>query len=107
MPGIRPIRNKVLVTDIESGGRVTSAGIIIPDDDGKERGIRPRWARVYAVGDGIKDIEPGQWILISHGRWSRGVPLGKGDQAIILRQVDYPEAVMLVSDTNPLASESS
>lgn len=107
MTTIRPIKGKVLVTNIESGSRTTAGGIIIPDDDGKERGIRPRWAEVYAVGEDIKDLRPGQWILISHGRWSRGVTVGRGENSIILRQVDYPEAVMLVSDQNPLTSESS
>lgn len=107
MPNIRPMRNKVLVTNIESGGRITSGGIIIPDDDGKERGIRPRWAEVYAVGSEVKDLRPGQWILISHGRWSRGVDLKDGDERITLRQVDYPEAVMLVSDEHPLSGSSN
>lgn len=106
MPGIRPMRDKVLVTNIENGGRLTRGGIIIPDDDGKERGIRPRWAEVYAVGSDVHDIQPGQWILISHGRWSRGVDLVTGESRVTLRQVDYPEAVMLVSDSNPLAEES-
>lgn len=99
---ITPLRSKVLVTNIEEGNRVTKAGIIISDDNGKERGIRPRWAEVYAVGDDIKDITPGQWILISHGRWSRGVDVTTNEGKIILRQVDYPEAVMLVTDKSPL-----
>jgi co-chaperonin GroES (HSP10) len=98
---IRPIRDKVLVVNIESGGKVTSGGIIIPDDDGKERGIRPRWAEVYAVGSDISDIKPGQWILISHGRWSRGVNVDTPDGKIVLRQIDYPDAVLLVSDKKP------
>ena len=99
------MRDKVLVINIESGGKMTRGGIIIPDDDGKERGIRPRWAEVYAVGSDVKDIVVGQWILISHGRWSRGVDLDTGDGKITLRQVEYPDAVMLVSDTCPFDQE--
>lgn len=102
---VKPIRNKVLVTNIENGSRITRGGIIIPDDDGKERGIRPRWAEVYAVGEDVRDIVPGQWILISHGRWSRGVDLGNEPNRITLRQVDYPEAVMLVSDDCPFGDD--
>ena len=98
---IKPIRNKVLVTNIEQGSKMTRGGIIVPDDDGKERGIRPRWAEVYAVGEDVKDIKPGQWILISHGRWSRGVDVTDEDAKITVRQVDYPDAVMLVSDSDP------
>ena len=102
---IKAIRNKVLVTNIESGGKLTKGGIIIPDDDGKERGIRARWAEIYAVGEDVSDLAPGQWILISHGRWSRGVDIKLDEEKITLRQVDYPEAILLVSDTNPLVQD--
>jgi hypothetical protein len=100
---IKALHDKVLVVNIENGGKITSGGIIIPDDNGKERGIRPRWAEIYAVGSDITDLTPGQWILISHGRWSRGVDFVTDAGKITLRQVDYPEAVLLVSDTDPLA----
>lgn len=100
------MRDKVIVTNIENGSKLTRGGIIIPDDDGKERGIRPRWAEVYAVGDDVKDLRPGQWILIAHGRWSRGVDVGGAGEKITLRQVDYPEAVMLVSDDCPFGEPS-
>lgn len=33
---IRPLKNKVLVHNVESGARMSRGGIIIPDDDGKE-----------------------------------------------------------------------
>jgi len=101
---VKALKGKVLVTNIESGGKITRGGIIIPDDDGKERGIRPRWAEIYAVGDDIEDLKPGQWILISHGRWSRGVDVQTPRGKINLRQVDYPEAVLLVCESNPLGS---
>jgi hypothetical protein len=105
MRTVIPMRDKVLVTNIESGNKLTRSGIIIPDDDGKERGIRPRWAQVYAVGREITDLVPGQWILISHGRWTRGVDLNTPDGKVTLRQVDYPEAIMLVCDDDPLSHE--
>jgi hypothetical protein len=99
---VKARKGKVLVTNIENGGKITRNGIIIPDDNGKERGIRPRWAEIYAVGDDVEDLSPGQWILISHGRWSRGVDVETAGGKVNLRQVDYPEAVLLVSETNPL-----
>ena len=102
MNTVKALKDKVLVTNIEQGGKLTRGGIIVPDDEGKERGIRPRWAEVYAVGENVKDINPGQWVLISHGRWSRGVDVETDAGKITLRQVDYPEAVMLVADENPL-----
>lgn len=97
---IRPLRGKVLVHNIESGAKLTRGGIIIPDDDGRERGIRERWAQVYAIGSDVEDVKVGDWVLIKHGRWSRGVTLGQGDGAVVIRQIDWPDAVLLVSDTN-------
>ncbi len=97
---IRPLKGKVLVHNIESGARMTRGGIIIPDDDGKERGIRERWGQVYAIGPDISDVKVGDWVLIKHGRWSRGVDIGSGDAKTTIRQIDWPDAVLLVSDTN-------
>lgn len=99
---IIPMRDKVLVTDIESGDKVTKSGLIIIDDNGKDRGIRPRWARVWAVGKDITDLQVGQWILISHGRWSRGVNVDQNGEVVTIRQVEYPASILLVSDSNPL-----
>jgi co-chaperonin GroES (HSP10) len=97
---IRPLRGKVLVNKIESGARITRGGIIIPDDDGQERGIRERWAQVYAVGPDIQDVRVGDWVLVKHGRWSRGVDISVGDSKTTIRQIDWPDAVLLVSDAN-------
>ena len=98
---VTPLHDKLLVTNIESGAVLTKAGIIIPDDNGKEHGIRSRWAEVYAVGRDITDIAVGEWVLISHGRWSRGVDIRGVDGKITVRQVDYPDAVLLVADRRP------
>jgi hypothetical protein len=99
---IKALRGKVLVHNIEQGERRTKAGLIVLDDDGKERGIRERWAQVYAIGPDVDDVSVGQWILIKHGRWSRGVDITVTDTPLTVRQVDYPEAILLVSDNNPL-----
>lgn len=101
--GITALKKKVIVTNIESGARLTTKGIIIPDDNGKERGIRPRWCEVYAVGDDIDDIKPGDWILVSHGRWTRGMDIQTPDgKKVTIRGVDYPEGILLATDANPV-----
>ena len=56
---LRPLRENVIVTNLEKGERLSANGIIIPDDDGKDTGIRARWAQVYAVGPEQKDVEVG------------------------------------------------
>jgi co-chaperonin GroES (HSP10) len=57
----RPLRDQVFVADLESGVMLTKSGIIIPDDNRTNRGIRNRWARVYAVGPDVEDITVGEW----------------------------------------------
>lgn len=99
---LRALKGKVLVNNIEQGEKRTKNGIIILDDNGKERGIRERWAQIYALGPDVKDLEIGQWILIKHGRWSRGIDIKIAENNTTIRQVDYPEAILLVSDTCPI-----
>jgi len=86
---IRPIKDHVLVYEMNFGERKTKAGLILPGDDGRERGLRPRWAKVYAVGPEQKDIEPGQWVLVAHGRWTRSVKYEiDGKELVELRRAD-------------------
>jgi co-chaperonin GroES (HSP10) len=97
---IKPLKNSILVTDLEFGERKLVSGIIIPDDDGKDHGVRPRWGRVYAVGSEIVDVSANEWVLINHGRWTRGVNIEKEGQVITVRMID-PNDILLVSDIKP------
>ena len=94
---VQAIKDRILVTDIEHGDRVSSGGIIILDDNATEAGIRPRWARVWKIGPEQKDVKVGQYIYIEHGRWSRGVKLASGET---IRMVDN-ECILAVSDEKP------
>ena len=85
---------------MDFGGRKLASGILLLGDDGKTDGIRPRWARVYAVGPEQRDVVPGQWILVEHGRWSRGIEVEIDGETFTLRRVD-PECIMFVSDEQP------
>ena len=103
VPNLTPTKGTVLVTNIEQGSKMTRGGIIVLDDDGKERGIRERWAQVWAKHPDVDDLEIGDWVLIKHGRWSRGIDITDGDgNALTIRKVDYPDAVLLSSVENPL-----
>jgi hypothetical protein len=97
---IRPLRNSIIVTDMSFEGRQLASGIVLLGDDGKTDGIRPRWARVYATGPEQRDIRVGQWVLIEHGRWSRGTKIFKAGQELTIRRAD-PEAIIFVSDNKP------
>jgi len=80
--------------------RQLSSGIILPSDDGKSSGIRPRWGRVYAVGPDHRDVRPGQWICVAHGRWTRGVEIEDDQGPQTIRKID-PRDILLVSDQQP------
>jgi len=98
---IKALKGKVLVTDLERGSRLINE-IIIPDDNGKSEGIRPRWGRVYSVGEDVTEITPGQWILIENGRWTRMLKVKEDDGSHTqLWGVEWPKSVMLVSDEDP------
>lgn len=95
--GIRPLNDVIIVSDMAFEERVLSSGIILRNDTGKSVGIRPRWGRVYAVGPLQKDVQPGQWICVTHGRWSRGITIEDPEGVKTIRRVD-PKDVLLVSD---------
>jgi hypothetical protein len=97
---IKPLRNSIIVTEMTFEGRQLSSGIVLLGDDGKTDGIRPRWAKVYAVGSEQQDVSVGQWVLVEHGRWSRGVKIVKDGEEIVIRRAD-PEAIIFVSDDRP------
>lgn len=97
---LHPLHDNVLVRDMSFEGRQLQSGIFLLGDDGKTDGIRPRWAQVYAVGPEQKDVVPGQWILIEHGRWSRGIEVEIDEEKFTLRRVD-PDCIMFVSDQEP------
>lgn len=100
----KALKGKVLVTDLEKGQRVIN-GIILPDDDGKSDGIRPRWCKVYSVGEDIDDITENQWILVEHLRWTRMLKIKEDDGSETrVWGVEYPAAVLMVSDEKPETS---
>lgn len=92
-----PVKDHVIVKDMEFGERITSGGVILPGDDRQERGIRARWAQVYAVGPTQTDIKEGQYVLIKHGRWTRGIDVTDNGTTVTIRRVDN-EDILMVSD---------
>jgi hypothetical protein len=100
------LHKDIVVSDMKFEQRITATGIILLDDDKKSAGIRPRWAKVYGLGPEQNDpqLEIGKYILIAHGRWTRGItvetPLGKET----LRKVDSDD-ILLVSD-EPMDDET-
>ena len=97
---VRAIKDHVLIQDMNFKERKTKSGIILQTDDGKDHGIRPRWGRVYAIGPLQEEVKIGDWILVEHGRWTRGLEIEDTSGQRTIRRVD-PNDILLVSDTLP------
>jgi hypothetical protein len=97
---IKALQDTVLVADMEFDTRITSSGLILPNDNGTSLGIRPRWGRVYAVGPKQTEVAVGQWIMVAHGRWTRGIDIedGQQDHKRTIRKID-PKDILLISDS--------
>ena len=98
---IKPLNKRVLVCRMRFGEVKTRGGIIMLDDDGKGLGIHPRWCQVYAVGPKQEDVKVGQWLLVAHGRWTRGMVVDKDGVKEEVRMVDEKD-ILLVSDEEPI-----
>lgn len=99
---IKAIGKNILAVMMEKGERTTAGGIVIPNDDGKESGIRPRWCQVYDVGPDSElkeDLNEGDWICVAHGRWTAGMVLDDetiwkiDPNGILLHSQEYPDGI--------------
>lgn len=98
---VKAVSDRVLVSDMYFGEQKTASGLIITSDDGKTRGVYPRWGKVYAKGPHNKEpYEVGQWVYIEHGRWTRGVNIEDDEGEKTIRMVD-PEAILAYADEKP------
>jgi len=88
------IDDHIIVVDMDAEDEKIVNGIIIPSERGGDRGVHPRWAQVCATGPNQEDVNVGEWVLVEHGRWTRGVKLDDGK---VYRKVD-PDDILLVSD---------
>ncbi len=96
---IHALHDHVLVRDMKFEERTSSGGIVLVSDNMKSAGICPRWAQVYAVGPKQYEVKPGEWVLVEHGRWTRGhkVKLTDSGEVITMRRID-PQSILAVSD---------
>lgn len=103
---LRFMHDQVIVSDMKFDERISKGGIVLLDDDKKSSGIRPRWAKIYGLGPQQNDpqLEIGKWILISHGRWTRGITVETPEGKVTLRKVDIND-ILLVSD-QPMEDET-
>ena len=79
---LTPLHDKVLAKMIDLVGyeRTTKGGLIMTDTQGDDAFIRPRWFKVVAVGPKQLDVKEGDYVLVEHGRWSRGIAGSASDK---------------------------
>ena len=97
---LRPLGESVIVSEMVFDVRLSTGGIIIPSDNGKSTGIRPRWGRVYAVGPEQQDVTAGQWVCVEHGRWTRGLDIEDDAGKRTIRKID-PKDILMSADERP------
>lgn len=93
----KPLHDSVIVSEMNFEERTTSSGLVIVSDDGKNSGIRPRWGKVYAIGPEQTYVRVGQYVLIAHGRWTRGIKIEDDHGEHTVRRVDNDD-ILIVSD---------
>ena len=98
---LKPIKNRVIVSDMYFGEQRTNGGLILKDDDGQTRGIYPRWGKVHSKGpENKEEYNIGDWVLVEHGRWTRSVKIDEGSGEQELRMVEA-ESILGWSKNKP------
>jgi|TARA_R110002074_G_scaffold87626_7_gene193480 co-chaperonin GroES (HSP10) len=98
---VSAIGDRVIVSDMYFGEQTTAGGVIVIDDDANTRGIYPRWGRVHSKGPRNKDeYAVGDWVLVEHGRWTRGYNIDDGNSVTELRMIDA-ECILASSEEKP------
>jgi co-chaperonin GroES (HSP10) len=98
---IIPLKDRVFISDMNFDAQTTKSGLVIRSTDGKEDGIVPRWGKVWAIGPEQKDVKVGEWIMVEHGRWTRGVEVEQDDGSVLIVRMVDADAIMMVTDEKP------
>ena len=100
---IRPLKGKITVQILEDPRKesVTKAGVILLADNATEGGMKPRWFKALAVHPEEEDINEGDYILVAHGRWSRGYKRENKDGEKEVLIVVESDSVLGISDEFP------
>ena len=103
---IECLPDTLYVEKIEYGEKTLKNGFIIPAETMDYLGnfVRPRWAKILYKADNIKTVNVGDYILLSHGRWSSSIKCTiKGIQKTIwyISPKSYKEGALAVSHKMP------
>ena len=97
----KAILDHIIVAEMNFGEQVSKGGIVIKSDDGKTEGVKPRWAKVWAIGPDQKDVKVDEWVLVEHARWTRGIEIEtETGETITIRRIDS-NAILAAADRCP------
>jgi hypothetical protein len=57
------------------------------------------------VGPEQTTVKAGEWVLVEHGRWTRGIEVEVTGEHMTLRRVD-PSNIIFVSDEEPSGDDT-
>lgn len=83
---VKAFGDRILGVMIDPPGlyKKSKSGLLMADKDMDTSGIKPRWFKVHSVGKDIDWCEEDDYLLVAHGRWSRGVPIGEDEKVWLL-----------------------
>jgi len=101
---IKAMKNKILAEMIDRPNelKTTAGGIILQEKDQSEEAVRPRWFKVYSVGEGIDWITKGTYVMVAHGRWSNGLKINEDLKLYLLDNLE----LLATTDTNPMENNN-
>ena len=97
---VRALHKDVIVYDMDFGEQITTGGIVIKSDDGQAHGVKPRWGKIYKIGQEQKDVKVGQWVLVEHGRWTRKMKIDDGESVKEIQKIDI-DCMLAIADEKP------
>jgi co-chaperonin GroES (HSP10) len=100
---LKPLRKNVIGRMIDGfGEKITHGGVIINERNGGEESIRPRWFKVTHVGPEQDEVAVGDYVLVAHARWSRGIDIEntrREEDMVFLLDTDE---ILATSKENPV-----
>lgn|SRR5574344_2058640 len=94
------IKDHILVIDMEGGEKVTNGIIRLDDTTFNDYNIKPRWAKVYRVGPKVDFVSEGEYVLISHGQWTKRIEITVNNEKLNVQKIKSTE-ILLVSSEKP------
>lgn len=98
---VEPLGEWIATELFDVGQKFTPGGLIMPDDNMKSSGIRPRWAKIIAISEKTAkelDLGLGRFILLEHLGWVKGMDLDMDDGTVQKTHWTTQEKIVLIAD---------